>query len=149
MAVDVQDRGKLAIELFRFIENRDGCKAGDDLITKLAQTVSLTGFHHSEVFELACGIDPLIGPAVKHDIAQQMSTEALDLFRPLRRAGSRRRRSGSAQNVGLHLMQGHFGRKDLFPENGLEVTRITLAEGIARGQRLNEQWKPEYRQTAE
>src|SRR6266478_2499296 len=60
VAVDVQDRRELALEFFRLIKDRDGLKARDDLIAKLAQTVSLTRFDHPEVFELGCGVDPFI-----------------------------------------------------------------------------------------
>src|SRR5437016_7929296 len=66
MTVNVQDRREFSLPPFRLIKNRNGLKAGYDLIAKFAQPVALACFDHSDVFKLWRRVDPLIGPTLKH-----------------------------------------------------------------------------------
>ena len=109
MAVNVQDRREFPLRLFWFVKSRNELKAGDDLIAKLAQTVTLTGFDHSKVFKFGWGVDPCVRPAVKHYVLEQVLAEALRLLRPLLSICSRGWRSGAAEDVGLDLMQSDTG----------------------------------------
>ncbi len=77
VAVNVQDRREFPLWLFWLVKNRNGLKAGDDFIAKLAQTVTLTCLDHAHVFKLGLGVDPFIGPAVKHHVMEQVLTETL------------------------------------------------------------------------
>ena len=109
MTVNVQDRREFSLQPFRLIKNRNGLKAGHDLIAKFAQPVALACFDHSDVFKLWRGVDPLIGPTVKHHLLEQMLAEASRLLRPLLSARGRRRGSHAAEDVRLDLMQSGAG----------------------------------------
>ena len=109
VTVHVEDRWHFPPQLFRLIKNRNGLKAGHNLIAKLSQPVTLACFDHSDVFKPRRSVDPFIGPSVKHHVLEQMLPQAFLLLRPLRRIRYCRRRSNAAENVRLDLMHSDTG----------------------------------------
>ena len=93
------------------------------------------------LFEIGWGVDPFRRPAVKYDVLQQVSAQALGLLRPLRRARRNRRPRDAAQDERFHLQQSGTGSEYILPQNGLKLFRGALRESFNRKQNPSEERK--------
>ena len=72
MPVQVDDRGHLAGHLLGLVEKGDGLEPGHDLVAQLAQAIALARGDDPEILEPGRRVDPLLRPAVEHDVAEQL-----------------------------------------------------------------------------